>query len=169
MIDFVLFLTLGICLYTDLTERKIFNWVTVPASALGLGINAWQGGLTGLGQAFLGWIAGLFILFIPFMLRGISGGDIKLLAAIGALKGVDFVLCTVLFTAAVGGIYILIYLIITRKLGPTLKNLKQTLYLALVSILGKELATIPGNTNVVNTVPYAAAISAGTVLTFILR
>ena len=108
MLNIILLLTLGISLYTDLTQRKIYNWITVPAMALGLILNTWQNGFDGFMQAWLGWAVGLLIFFIPFLLGGISAGDIKLLAAVGALKGPEFIIEAVLLTALVGGIYVLI-------------------------------------------------------------
>lgn len=172
MLDFILFLTLGISLYTDLTKRRIYNWITIPAFVLGLSINTWQNGLAGFKQSMLGWTIGLFILFIPFILGGIGGGDIKLLAAIGALKGPVFILQTVLLTALAGGLYILLYLIATKSLLATLKKLKQTFFLMLLAMAGKKLSYMPimaGETKVISAyIPYGGAIFAGTLLAFIL-
>lgn len=175
MIDMVLFPTLAISLYTDLTRRRIYNWTTIPAMFLGLILNTWENGLGGFKQALLGWAVGLFIFFIPFLFGGISGGDIKLLAAIGALKGVNFILEAVLLTALAGGIYILVYVIVTRQFWVIIKNLKNTLLLIIMSISARSLPCIlkwdegqARNVPTCGTMPYGVAIFAGTLLTFVL-
>jgi len=51
-----------------------------------------------------GWVVGL-MLFLPlFALRGIGGGDVKLLAAIGAWLGPVPTIWVALFTALAGGV-----------------------------------------------------------------
>jgi Flp pilus assembly protein protease CpaA len=39
-----------------------------------------------------GWLVGIGVLLLPFMARGVGGGDVKLLAAIGAWNGPGFVI-----------------------------------------------------------------------------
>ncbi|HHU33084.1 MAG TPA: prepilin peptidase [Clostridia bacterium] len=175
MLNIILLLTLGISLYTDLTQRKIYNWITVPAMALGLILNTWQNGFDGFMQAWLGWAVGLLIFFIPFLLGGISAGDIKLLAAVGALKGPEFIIEAVLLTALVGGIYVLIYLIVNKKLLHALYNLKRTLYFALMALVARRLSYMPNygeeqaeNVYTCSTMPYGVAIFTGTLLTLVL-
>jgi prepilin peptidase CpaA len=41
----------------------------------------------GLVSALTGWFVGVLIMFVPFALRGLGGGDVKLIGALGAWLG----------------------------------------------------------------------------------
>src|SRR5262245_64849156 len=72
---------------TDLRTRRIPNVLTFGAAALALAFHGIVGGLPGVQSAALGWLAGL-AMFLPFfLLGGMGGGDVKLLAALGAWLG----------------------------------------------------------------------------------
>ncbi len=71
---------------TDLLERKIFNWLTLPALGLGVALHATPGAApwwTGL--------AGSLAVGLPFFVLYATGvmkpGDVKLLMALGAILG----------------------------------------------------------------------------------
>ena len=65
------------------------------------GVDGWpEGAMT----SSAGWIAGLAIFFVPFALRGLGGGDVKLLAALGAWVGPTDVIWVALYTGIVGGL-----------------------------------------------------------------
>ena len=72
---------------TDICARKIPNALTVTAAVAGLLFHAttsgWGGVLTSLG----GFVIGFSLLLAPFALGGGGGGDVKLLAALGAWLG----------------------------------------------------------------------------------
>src|SRR5215470_1769162 len=71
----------------DLRTRRIPNWVTAAALIAGLVVHTVQDGAGGLGMALAGAALGAAIL-LPFYIGGVMGaGDVKLLAALGALLG----------------------------------------------------------------------------------
>src|SRR5688500_1679166 len=72
---------------TDLRRRRIPTLLTFSAPALALAVASWTDGTAGAMTSSAGWIAGLAIFFVPFALRGLGGGDVKLLAALGAWVG----------------------------------------------------------------------------------
>ena len=88
----------------DLTRRHIANWIPMAALAGGfgwqIGQRGWSGGLVALGGAAAGF--GVFLIF--YLLGGMGGGDVKLMAGFGALLGAGRVLEAALWTAGVGGI-----------------------------------------------------------------
>lgn len=107
----------------DLRERRIPNWLTVSGVVAGLALQAWLGGLPGLGQAGLGLGLALLIHLPLFALRALGGGDVKLMAAIGALAGPkDFVVIFV-FNALLGGALALAVVIGKGRLRQTAANL----------------------------------------------
>ena len=95
---------LAFACYGEIRERRIPNWLTLGAIALGLGAAAIEGGVAGFGDSALGLaIAGG--LFLPFCLLGVvGGGDMKLMAAVGAITGWPMVLRVVCDTCVAGGL-----------------------------------------------------------------
>ena len=71
----------------DLKTRRIPNRLTFGAAIAGLAYHVLTGGLAGLGQSAGGLAVGLAVFMIPFALRGMGGGDVKLMAALGAWIG----------------------------------------------------------------------------------
>jgi prepilin peptidase CpaA len=68
-----------------------------------------------------GWIFGALLLVIPFALRGIGGGDVKLLAAAGAWGGPDFAFQTALLGALAGALVAIILLVVNGRLAETFR------------------------------------------------
>lgn len=97
---------LAACL-TDLRERRIPNVLTLGSAVAALVYHGYTSGLIGFGFAAAGWLVGT-LLFLPiFALRGIGGGDVKLLAAFGAWLGPSLVIWIALFGALAGGVFAL--------------------------------------------------------------
>ena len=72
-------------------------------------------GFEGLKLSFLGFLAGLGILIIPYLFGGMGAGDVKLLAFVGAAKGVTFVVNSAIYMAFVGGVISLVILILNKQ------------------------------------------------------
>lgn len=89
----------------DLVRRRISNWISVAALCAGLVLHitssGWRGGVSSL----LGAITGFVVFLIFYMLGGMGGGDVKLMAGFGAVLGVPRLLEAALWTAAVGGVF----------------------------------------------------------------
>ncbi len=88
----------------DLARRQIANWIPLSALAAGFGWQIGQSGLTGLLYAAIGTVAGFAIFLIFYLLGGMGGGDVKLMAGFGALLGFHRLLEAALWTAGVGGV-----------------------------------------------------------------
>lgn len=133
----------------DLARRRVANWIPVAALAGGLGWqigqNGWIGSLYALGGAAAGF--GVFLIF--YLLGGMGGGDVKLMAGFGALLGARGLLAAALWTAGVGGVLavaVIAYQSVRRKFG------KQ-----------KEEAAEAGR----ESIPYAPAIALGVWLSLV--
>lgn len=99
---------LGLATTTDLRSRRIPNRLTIPAAAFGLALQAGLGGWPGLQQAAFGWALGFALLAIPCLLGWIGGGDVKLLAAVGATQGPALALSAGLYGMLLGGLLALL-------------------------------------------------------------
>jgi len=88
----------------DLARRQIANWIPLSALAAGFGWQIGQSGLSGLLYAGIGTVAGFAVFLVFYLLGGMGGGDVKLMAGFGALLGFHRLLEAALWTAGVGGL-----------------------------------------------------------------
>lgn len=82
----VLLLT-GISAYTDSRTRRIPNWLTVTAFALGLVYQALFHQWDGLADAGRAFALGFGTFFVLWMIGGGGGGDVKLMGALSVWLG----------------------------------------------------------------------------------
>jgi prepilin peptidase CpaA len=141
---------LGRAVVTDIRARRIGNRVTYPAMLAGLIANAVGSGGPGALHSALGWLLGLGIMLIPFVLGAMGAGDVKLMAAIGALKGPEFVLAAALYASIAGGLIAICYVVKQRRVGSTFHYL-------LYGWAGALFGRAPKG----GAIPYAPAIAAG--------
>jgi Flp pilus assembly protein protease CpaA len=95
VINAVLLLAILTCAYTDTKTGKILNKITFPAMLAGIILNTAFGvmsgaGLNGLWWSLIGLCVGMAIQWVPYLLSFAKAGDVKLLMAVGALKGWAF-------------------------------------------------------------------------------
>lgn len=156
LINIILIILLIICAYTDLIYRKIYNFVTFPAIILGIIINIIYYGIYGLKQSVIGVIVGTFFLFVFFLLGGIGAGDIKFLAAVGSLKGWEFVIIGGLYGAVVGGIIGIIMLLVKKRFVKSIKKI-YNFFVLLITL--KTPVPIPSENSIF--LPYGFFLSIG--------
>lgn len=121
--DVCALLLLGVCAYWDLRYRKIPNWATLPGVILGLVMNCLLHGWAGIRTSGTGLLVGFGALLVLFVLSWMGGGDVKLMAAIGALKGYPFVVSALWYSLIAGVLLGVVMLIWNRKTLRTFKNL----------------------------------------------
>lgn len=83
----LMLLTATLAAAADLRTRKIPNFLTVSAFFAGFAVQWVVAGPEGLARAAAGAGLALLIYFPLFLLRGMGAGDVKLMAALGALAG----------------------------------------------------------------------------------
>ena len=88
----------------DWRSRRIPNWLNLVIAIGGLGL-AMEGRLgVSVGMSILGLICGFILLFPAFALGAMGGGDVKMLAAVGAWTGPVGVLIVLLAATVAGAI-----------------------------------------------------------------
>ena len=133
----------------DLHRRRIANWIPIAALAGGFGWQIGQNGWRGAAEALGGTAAGFAVFLIFYLLGGMGGGDVKLMAGFGALLGWPNVLWAGLWTALVGGILAVCVLAgksVLRKIRGTEKENgedKESIPYAPAITLGVWLALVP--------------------------
>ncbi len=171
MIDLFLVALILAALAFDLKYQRIPNKLTLPTILIGLFYGSFQFGLEGFIGNLQGLLLGIGVFLIPFMFGGMGGGDLKLMGAIGALKGLAFVLEAALFTAIWGGVIALLAITISRRLW-ILRNFGVGLRLFVMTggHAGAQVmlpdAKADGEDRLA--VPYGVAIFAGTVSAYFM-
>lgn len=142
----------SIAAYLDLRYRRIPNWLTVGALAIGLLLHGYESGLQGVFSASLGAGLGLAVLLPFYVLRGVGAGDVKLLAGLGALFGPSGLIGVALLGALVGGVMSLVALAVQRRLVFAIAQLAS-------------LRLVPSSRGV--KLPYGVAIASGVYLSLL--
>ena len=104
----------------DIKSRRIPNELTAAMVILGM-VLAVSGasGLSGVGS-ILGICFGLLLMMPGYTLGATGAGDVKLMAAVGAIVGPALVLSAFIFTAIAGGALALLVAVRRKRLGATL-------------------------------------------------
>jgi len=92
----------------DLRSSRIPNWLTFPAMGVALLAHAWLAGFPGALFSLAGLGAGLGLFLILYVSGCIGAGDVKLMAAVGAIMGPYGALLSGLLAMMVGGLYALV-------------------------------------------------------------
>jgi prepilin peptidase CpaA len=123
----------------DFRTRRIPNWLNVGGVVLGLISNFAFSGMHGLQLSALGMLLALLIYLPLYAIRGMGAGDVKLMAAVGAIAGPENWLYIFVVTALLGGLVSLVLVFWKKRLRHTLANV--------LTLVG-ELAhgRIPGKT-----------------------
>ena len=159
LIDAALYVVITVSAVTDIKESRVPNSVTYPAIAVGLGLNALLGGLDGFFNGLAGFGLGFVMMFLLFLWGGFGGGDVKLMAAVGALKGFPFVVVAAFYAAIVGGIYSLIVIIWQGRFRRTLFNIGHQLF---AFIRPSSAFAVPLDKKESTAIPFGFCICLGT-------
>jgi prepilin peptidase CpaA len=145
----------------DLWRRQISNWIPGSAFAGGMILQTVQHGWRGAGSALAGAAAGAGVFLIFYLLGGMGGGDVKLMAGFGALLGVQLLLQAALWTAGCGGVLALA-VIGTRAIRDLWTRYSRAR--AGEPAAGELDVAAAGRTD---SIPYAPAIAAGVWLSLV--
>lgn len=125
-IEFVLVLAVLVATVTDVRSRRIPNWLTVSTLLLGFVLNAliaYPSPLEGVWLSARGFALAFGLNLAMYMLHMTGAGDVKLLAAVGAMVGSSDFLFIFLLTALIGGVLAVILMLLKGRVRQTLWNL----------------------------------------------
>src|SRR5262245_52293448 len=108
----------------DLWKFKVHNLLTLPLLLSGLVYHGLVGGTAGLTGSVLGMLFGFGSLFLFYVMGGMGGGDVKLMAAVGAWLGMPLILYVFLISAMVMGLYAIVLIVACGRLRETWINLQ---------------------------------------------
>lgn len=120
------FLFVGFCLviasYVDYKERRIPNLISLVLLLTGFGFNASMSGMEGFWFSLQGFVSGFGLFFIFYYLNTMGAGDVKLFAAVGSWVGWIGAIQMFLWTAVIGLLIAVVYLMKERKLRIYLRS-----------------------------------------------
>src|SRR5437773_1063833 len=106
----------------DVRTRRIRNELTLPLIIAGVLQSFWSMHTVAPKSALAGLAVGFGLTFIMFAMGAIGGGDVKLMAAVGAWVG-PFAALQVFVAAALAGSVVVLYQSIRqRRLGRSFRN-----------------------------------------------
>jgi len=94
----------GLAAAWDVAQRRIPNPLIVVGLLLGLAVQTQLGGLAGLGLGLSGAAIAFAVGIVPFALRAVGGGDVKLTMVVGAFLGWKQLLAVLLLALVAHGI-----------------------------------------------------------------
>ena len=100
----VLLVLLLVASITDVMQHKIYNWNTYPGIAVGFAVNVIAEKGLGPWESLAGFLVCGSIMLVCFLLFNMGGGDVKLIAMMGAFLGVQDGVEAMLWTFVLGGV-----------------------------------------------------------------
>ena len=118
----LLALVLGAAVY-DVMYRRIPNWLNVLGALAGIALNTFlYSGLSGALFALKGLGLAFGVYVVLYALRAMGAGDVKLMAAVGAIVGWENWVGIFILTAIIGGIMAVVLTLSRGRLKKTLFN-----------------------------------------------
>ena len=152
--------------YFDVISARIPNRLTYPAIVLGLILRLVFLGWRGLGSGVLGLLVCGGLFFILFAIRALGGGDVKLMATVGAWIGVGHTGTALIVCAIAGGIIAMGYVVLHKRYQTTFSNVASIMKFHAVSGVKPHPEINLSSAKAVR-MPYGVAIAAGAVATLI--
>ena len=147
----------------DIRTRRIPNPLTAAMAGLGIGLAATGTSGISVAASFGGFFLGLLLMLPGYGFGATGAGDVKLMAAVGAIVGPPLVLSAFLFTSVAGGVLALVVAMQRHQLRATLAETGR-------------LVTAPGaapqqmrSASATRRFAYGPAIGIGSVIAVLIR
>ncbi len=157
---------------TDLRARRIPNWLTFSMVLAGLAQSLLPLRTVGFTTSLLGFLTGFGLTFILFALGAVGGGDVKLLAGVGAWLGPGPTLAVFAIEAIVGMAIVLTQAVWQGRVTTLLRNSTVlVINLAHVGDVGVEHVTATGKScrSIERPLPYAVPVLAAVAMVVAFR
>jgi prepilin peptidase CpaA len=109
----------------DFRGHRIPNWLTYSGLLVALLVRLGLGGWTELRGGLLGMLFAGGIFLLLFLLGGMGGGDVKLMAAVGAWVGLAHVGILLIMSAIAGGLLAVGNVLVHKRMFESLRNVVE--------------------------------------------
>jgi prepilin peptidase CpaA len=146
----------------DIRVRRIPNEITAAMTGVGIGLAV--AGVSGFSvwAAMAGFTLGLALMMPGYLLGATGAGDVKLMAAVGALLGPATVVTAFLLTAIAGGVLAVVIAVRRQRLGATIAGTSR--FITAPSGVRQDVRVA----SVASRFAYAPAIAVGSLLAGLL-
>lgn len=124
----LLALLVAVAAVYDLRFRRIPNWLTVSGWLLGIAVQTYMRGWPGAADALLGSLLGFGVYCLLFALRAMGGGDVKLMAAVGAFTGPREWFVVFILASLIGGAIALVAVLTKGELVRVVRNIATVVW-----------------------------------------
>lgn len=153
---------------TDIRSRRIPNFLTFGGALAGVLFSGVTGSTHGLFMSTAGWVVGLMVYLLPFVLGGLGAGDVKLVAALGAWLGPSEVAWLALYAGVAGGVGALAIALLHSYLSQAFRNIYLLLmHWRVVGLRPLHEVSLAGSSG--PRLAYAVPVFAGLIATIWLR
>jgi prepilin peptidase CpaA len=155
---------------TDIWKFRVHNVLTLPLLGSGILYHGLVGGAAGLTDSLSGALFGFSALMVFYLIGGMGGGDVKLMAGVGAWLGMPLTFYVFMVGSLAAGTYATILVLASGKVRDTWINLLIAWHrlVTLSKHLGAEQRIEPAlaQTNRrQRIVPFAAMVAFGVIAT----
>jgi prepilin peptidase CpaA len=159
-------LFLAMVCFWDWRWHRIPNLITYSTIVGGIAYHTLTAGWGGAILSMEGLLLGGLLLFVPYLFKGVGAGDVKAMAALGAVWGAGPIFSIFLITALAGGLVSIGVLMAQGKMIETIKRY----WLILKMFLWFRKFCYVEPCSIVNRVrlPYGVVISCGVMLWYML-
>ena len=166
----VVLVAVGVAAVTDVWKFKIYNAVTLPLLCSGMIYHGLVGGAPDFTASFVGALFGFGILLVFYLMGGMGGGDVKLMAAVGAWLGMPQTFYVFIASSLAAGCYALLLIFAHGKVAETWLNFQILWHriMAFGRYLGAEdrvEAAVSQADRSSRLIPFAAMVAIGVVAT----
>jgi prepilin peptidase CpaA len=151
----------AVSMATDVRTRRIPNAVPATAVVAALVLQTLDGGAAGAGASLAGLLLAGGALVVPFALGGVGAGDVKMMAAVGALLGPSLAVRALLLGMALGGVVMLLHVAALGRAGEKVRATARMLGAAAAQGSLAPLRAPAADPSPV-TLPYSVPLGAGT-------
>jgi prepilin peptidase CpaA len=160
-IDMTLLAFVCACCAIDVRTRRIPNALSGTAALMGVALNALHGGMPALLWSIGGIVLMIALLLAPFALGGIGGGDVKMMAAVGAFLGPRLAVIGLTAGMMLGGIVMALHLLRLGRLSEKLAALGAMVRSVAITQSVAGLRISPQDHGAIS-LPYSVPLGLGT-------
>ena len=146
---------------SDVRSARIPNWLTYGGLLLALVLRLAGSGWAGFRSGVVGMLVAGVIFCLLFAIGAMGGGDVKLIASVGAWAGNDHVIQVLIAAALAGGLLAVIYILFGHGLRQTFWNILDLIRFRLTSGLNPHPLLSVQQKGTLR-VPFGVAIAMGT-------
>jgi len=163
--DVALICLLALACIFDMTERRIPNALLLSGLIAAAVLHLMAGPASTRAITFFGgFIVGLAIFLPLYMMRAMAAGDVKLMATVGAFTGPALAIEICLATYCIGGVLALLMVMVSGRSQAAFANIACVLRPIFMRMRGIPAVSEPMLSHSVGGMPYAVAISLGSML-----